>query len=129
LNANARKWIAALESGEYEQGMNFLMTTDNKYCCLGVACMIYNKSVLASDQLVIETILGEDEGEDKDYITVDGHAGVLPEPVRKWLKLITPSGAWAEPGCELTGMNDAGNTFTEIADLIKSEPEGLFEYD
>ncbi len=37
------KWIAALRSGEYKQGMNWLLKED-KYCCLGVAGAICNIS-------------------------------------------------------------------------------------
>lgn len=32
------KWIAALESGEYDQGTQFLRRVENKFCCLGVLC-------------------------------------------------------------------------------------------
>jgi hypothetical protein len=38
------KWIAALESGEYEQGRNSLKTSDGRYCCLGVACVVAGAS-------------------------------------------------------------------------------------
>jgi hypothetical protein len=123
MNANACKWVAALESGEYEQGMDFLMTTDNKYCCLGVACAVYNKSVSAFNQVVVETV----KDQDGDYITVDGHAGTLPERVRKWLGLTYSNGEWNTPS-GLSDMNDAGKSFQEIAVVIKSEPKGLFEY-
>ena len=38
------KWVAALRSGEYEQGYEYLKTVepngDTKYCCLGVLCQL-----------------------------------------------------------------------------------------
>lgn len=34
------KWVAALRSGKYEQGQNYLRTEKNKYCCLGVLCEV-----------------------------------------------------------------------------------------
>lgn len=37
-----RKWIAALRSGTYKQGMGQLKNGD-AYCCLGVACDLYRK--------------------------------------------------------------------------------------
>ena len=43
----AEKWLTALRSGEYEQGSSYLsayyfngITGKNKFCCLGVACVI-----------------------------------------------------------------------------------------
>lgn len=48
---NIKKWLAALRSGDYEQGMGQLCIPVNKtdegenpqYCCLGVACYITKK--------------------------------------------------------------------------------------
>lgn len=31
-----RKWLKALRSGEYEQGIDVLCNANNKFCCLGV---------------------------------------------------------------------------------------------
>ena len=33
-------WLAALRSGEYEQGRHQFKTPEGKYCCLGVLCMV-----------------------------------------------------------------------------------------
>ena len=38
-----QKWVDALKSGEYKQGQSRLRNIENKYCCLGVACDIYEK--------------------------------------------------------------------------------------
>jgi hypothetical protein len=35
-----QKWVAALRSGNYEQGKNYLKTFNGKFCCLGVLCDI-----------------------------------------------------------------------------------------
>lgn len=34
-----KKWIAALDSGEYEQG-KFFLQNEKKFCCLGVGCKV-----------------------------------------------------------------------------------------
>lgn len=34
-----KEWVAALRSGDYKQGNNWLRA-DDKYCCLGVLCEI-----------------------------------------------------------------------------------------
>lgn len=37
----ARKWVAALRSGKYEQGRGRLYSKiDDTYCCLGVLCKV-----------------------------------------------------------------------------------------
>lgn len=38
---NRNKWLAALRSGDYEQGTGRL-AEDGKFCCLGVACEVAN---------------------------------------------------------------------------------------
>lgn len=36
------KWITALRSGDYSQGVGNLMGEEDTFCCLGVLCDIYN---------------------------------------------------------------------------------------
>lgn len=36
---NRKKWIQALRSGKFKQGMNYL-EKNGKHCCLGVACRV-----------------------------------------------------------------------------------------
>lgn len=41
---NIKKWVDALESGEYKQGKSYLWQEKNgvdSFCCLGVACDVY----------------------------------------------------------------------------------------
>lgn len=33
---DADKWLKALRSGDYKQGMGYLKSQDNEFCCLGV---------------------------------------------------------------------------------------------
>jgi hypothetical protein len=40
LNENAKKWVAALRSGRFDQGRGRLCI-DGKHCCLGVAYRVY----------------------------------------------------------------------------------------
>jgi hypothetical protein len=53
-----------------------------------------------------------------------------PLPVRKWLGLSTVNGkaesVMAERYLSLVDAHDSGLTFEQIADIIESEPEGLF---
>lgn len=36
----ADKWVKALRSGEFKQGIGGLKDKNNNYCCLGVLCAI-----------------------------------------------------------------------------------------
>ena len=116
MNDNARKWVAALRSGEFEQAQGRLKDGD-AYCCLGVACELY----------IRETGVGSWD-ERSSFLNGDGRAysAVLPDELQTWLGVRADVASYAEGVCALTIDNDNGKTFTEIADIIESEPEGLF---
>jgi hypothetical protein len=38
------KWVSALRSGEYKQGMDTLRDKDDNFCCLGVLCDLIDKT-------------------------------------------------------------------------------------
>lgn len=106
MNKNAKKWIKALRSGKYTQGTGKLRDKD-KFCCLGVACDLYDKNI---------------------WLNLD-QANVLPYDVMRWLNLSHNEGSYYNKGRQtfLTYHNDFDKyTFSEIADIIESEPEGLF---
>ena len=123
LNSNAQKWIKALRSGEFKQTKGTLTKVEdggNAHCCLGVACQIYQEEV---GGLKVELSRHADclqyNGEACEYI---GHLSV----VKGWLGLQNSDGYYDE-GSSLVAKNDSGKTFEEIADIIESEPQGLFK--
>jgi hypothetical protein len=100
-----KKWIEALDSGEYKQTKGTLQ--DKKgYCCLGVGC----KVLVPEDKLVLDKD-GFIEGGIPDWQT---HS---PE----WLKKITEHfAAKTQEDFGLTGLNDdKGYTFPEIATMLE----------
>lgn len=104
---NVNKWLKALRSGEYRQGRGQLRNNKGEYCCLGVACEVYQKEGP-----------GDLEIDDLGYVTsYDGDTGHLPKKVADWLgitKTLLSNGI----GC--IKMNDTHNlTFIEIANQIK----------
>lgn len=108
MNDFAKQWVAALRSGEYQQGTGRLRYK-GRYCCLGVACNLY----------------------DPDGWEGDVYAGIserLPDHVMTALGLRMSSGQCSREGVNtsLVDLNDSGLTFAEIADVIEAEPEGLF---
>lgn len=115
MNDNAKAWVAALRSGNYRQGIGKLKQND-RYCCLGVACELYQQAV--GDLWVRAEVTG--------VTYYNNNNENLPDEVQKWLGLVSEWGANAADIEALTDKNDTGKSFAEIADIIESEPEGLF---
>ena len=115
MNENSMKWIDALISGEYNQTKGTLQ--DKKgFCCLGVACKVYEQET-GNKLPVNEFGTFREDALIREY-----------KCVREWLGLSSGLGRFQETGgdCSLTKLNDEGKSFNEIADLIESEPPGLF---
>ena len=55
-----------------------------------------------------------------------GSDKVLPKNVMRWFGFLDTDG-WINRNSSLTRLNDNGKTFEEIADVIESEPNGLFK--
>lgn len=121
-----RAWVAALRSGVYEQTRGELRDK-NGFCCLGVACDIYNR----------ETGKGSwCQRPDGVVDFIDGAAersvGILTDEVRRWFGLRACNGSYGiaalthNRGYALSDLNDGGASFGEIADIIEREPTGLF---
>ena len=123
MNENAKAWVAALRSGEYEQGKRALHPTKNTYCCLGVACELYRQANGGTWQWY------SDKGVFLDGLSILPTHSILPIRVIKWLGLKSTIGSYPKGNGRyesLAAQNDSGVTFNEIADVIESEPEGLF---
>lgn len=128
MNDNAKALVAALRSGRYKRGRGALhdLVTD-EWCCLGVGCDLYDK---AGNE--IERLPDEDPplGSKHDCERFNGKKGTLPREVKEWLGLSDRMGGFRPQkdgdSSSLTMLNDAGVRFAEIADLIESEPAGLF---
>lgn len=129
---NICKWIAALRSGDYKQGLDNLRSFDDRYCCLGVGCEVAGIEAVWDD-------------ENKLY-RYGGLAMFPPAAFYQWLGLLIP------PDEEITDLNDnvvevllptytsdwgweyslsvlnddQGYTFDQIADLIE---EWVNEYE
>lgn len=117
LTDNQEKWLQALESGEYEQGIEELHSIDDKFCCLGVAC----------DLFMPETRKVHGDGtcysysyctlgapvELKEILGISGSYGVI-------------DGGW-KGRSTLASMNDKGWSFLKIARFIRANPEKVFK--
>lgn len=106
-----QRWIEALRSGDYKQGISGLRG-ENSFCCLGVLCDLHS----------IETGTPWALSDDAPFYL--GEASYLPAPVAQWAECdfypTTPAPKFAvtiEMG--LAELNDNGTSFEEIADLIE----------
>ncbi len=119
MNPSIKKlWVAALRSGDYEQGQNCLRAND-RFCCLGVLCDLHEKKT------------GDGEWLPEGYRhTGDSHPDEieLPPAVAEWAGLFeTDPKIGAEPCSALNDGREtehrlgfvAEHSFAEMADLIE----------
>jgi hypothetical protein len=113
LTERQERWLQALESVEYEQTDGFLRDKDG-FCCLGVACDVMDKN-----------------GWDGNPFRYRNRNMNLPKEVMNYFGFYSESGLIKEEtagGDEktLSGMNDNGKTFKEIAAFVREFPEMVF---
>jgi hypothetical protein len=114
LNTATKVWLSALRSGLYKQGRKRLKHA-GRYCCLGVACQI--SSIVEPKDWIHKTLLEASAEPVQNELGLERAAGSFKV------------GAYAKyPQADsLVDLNDKYRvSFTDIADFIESEPEGLF---
>ena len=104
-----KKWIEALRSGEYKQGLEALRNGD-RYCCLGVLCDLYAREHPSEPQWELRS-------DDQHYFL--GEEVELPDKVREWVGLEHGDGS-VEIN-DLVVMNDTGRSFDYIANFIEKD--------
>lgn len=121
-----RNWIAELRTGQYKQGFKYLRPSMGQYCCLGVACNLYDhkgwRDWGADDCLTFLVTNPDLNDEDSTY---DSELE-LPTPVMNSLCLRTPCGdlddeKFGAQHVSLAGENDRGAYFSDIANIIEAE--------
>lgn len=131
------RWIAALESGEYEQGRGYLKTSAegvDKFCCLGVLCDLYSKEQdVPWSRWHAERIFSMDEATVALPATVMNWAGWEANDIfdaSKLMQLNDHEGEWHVSPLDDANykiVNEAkywhekygGNSFKEIAQAIR----------
>lgn len=123
MNSKVKEaWVNALRSGKYEQGSEKLRSVSG-YCCLGVLCDIYAKETNTEWEFRGR---GGTNLQPQDYWYFGDQSEFLPESVMDWaeLEINNPSlrfddGAYGID--QVSHLNDAGYTFSQIADLIQAQ--------
>lgn len=142
-----RQWLAALRSGEYEQGREYLHFVEGGgefYCCLGVLCDLAVKDgVVAAKTLHPSPDPDTDDAATRsgyealvDYADVGEATTLPPAAVDDWAYEVPPPASddpWTvlvtdqyEPDytrqLTLAELNDEhGYSFAQIADLIEGQ--------
>lgn len=110
----------ALESGKYKQGNGYLRTFDNRFCCLGVACMLI-KVKWEKRYGVYQT---------------DGESVALSSSNSSLTGIYTPYGHFKKPiKCvknkksikieSLANLNDGGFSFKFIAKILRKHYKNI----
>ena len=104
--AIAMRWVEALRSKQSKQGTGQLRNA-NEFCCLGVLCNLHaqDKPKFAAQQ------------SQEDYY--GGEQSFPPRIVQNWAGLKNECGEYQAGQDSLADLNDDGNNFFEIADIIE----------
>jgi|TARA_R110000782_G_scaffold119694_1_gene210392 hypothetical protein len=128
LTPNQTQWIKALRNPRYKQ-TTACLRNENGFCCLGVAA----NEFLTDDIKVVEynDLSDHHSSSPKQKAwSYDGQKCFAPYYVVKALSLRSDVGScqsFDSPTRSLTDLNDCGYTFSEIADLVETNPEYYFE--
>lgn len=112
------KWISELRSGKYPQKPGWLHVTgeDRGYCCLGVLCETARLRFEAHPSANAVVFY---------YVGPEGfrESSTLPDDFRKKIHLFTTNGEFRDGWglTSLTEMNDGGDSFEDIANVIEKE--------
>jgi len=115
------KWIEALRSGEYKQ-ISESLRSYNGFCCLGVACHLYDPN----QWLLVRVPADEGVSEDDYTLVFKAASGAHDMPStgdvdQSIYEVFTQYiGATSDTVMyHLANMNDGGYTFGDIADWIE----------
>ena len=133
IKERAMELIAALRSGKYKQGREYLEVEDRN-CCLGVACRLMPdlpaEIIRNNDAPLIPTSFGKNFNTELLPLEValffrfqDSMGGFYRSRVR-WPKSIEKHSAFRKQS-SLAELNDSGATFEQIADFIELNWEVL----
>ncbi len=110
------KWVAALRSGEYKQGLGQLRSKENNFCCLGVLCNLHAQAhpEIAAQQTDPGMYLGAKSFPDHKVINWAGLGSINPDVIYK------------KKPTNLSALNDGIRigeplSFKQIASIIEKQ--------
>lgn len=117
------RWVEALESGEYKQGVGSLRPTHDTYCCLGVATLLAEQDgVVPPDGLFRDpfkyTRCVIDYNSKHQHTLWCLEDSVLSGPVCHWLGITEHNPVLERDSA--ADLNDDGVPFAEIAAMLRA---------
>lgn len=118
---NRKLWVEALRSDKYAQGKGKLRAGDS-FCCLGVLCDLAGEKWTPTETYEGPAFATSETDEIYD----------ASKKAMEFVGLKDATGGYdvdvEDEGYDTTlaDQNDRGKTFAEIADIIESNPAGLF---
>jgi len=126
MNPRIKKlWVAALRSGNYKQGIGALRTENDEFCCLGVLCDLAEAEGIGAWEYTPLEIVAEDiDANAWTFVTeTTDNPGILPSEVMQWAGVESGNPVVVDSTTlvktSLSGINDSGGTFDQIADAIE----------
>lgn len=123
MNSHVKElWVNALRSGKYTQTTGWLHNSYG-YCCLGVLCDLY----IQEAPLERTWTKLHPDGCEVHKCSLHGSLDLLPSSVKKWAELETSDPVITivvndkETKNTLSELNDFGNDFVKIAELIENQ--------
>ena len=104
ITEDRRKWEQALESGDYKKGKKYLRTENNEYCCLGVACELFDNNA--------KLIYGR--------YRYGSRGAVATARVVNALGLYSQNGRHEDSHTTLAQINDISDSFEPVISAIKT---------
>ena len=128
-----KKWVKALRSGKFKQGVGTLKQFNNRgqaqHCCLGVLCELYNDEMKKNHKktIPVKTVKGSYDYS-FGFVRFGNSTDMLPEKVRKWAGMKSHDGKFTDTdgiNNNLADVNDFGRKFKTIANIIDKNWENL----
>ncbi len=123
-----KDWIAALRSGQYQQGQGKLRSWDNTYCCLGVLVDL----IIDRNWIPIVVYAPDVDNSHRDrYLYEYGQSlqgNYVPISVADYIGMSDNNGRYKVCGSYeyLAENNDEGTSFKVIAQIIEDHQADLF---
>lgn len=132
LNEHQEKWLQELESGKHKQCLEKLHNGTG-YCCLGIAerfvCNVKPKRIGNFSDGFCYEFNGETailSGKSNNLIGLRFNDGSINDDFKVKFAEAMKENGFEHFNSSLTGYNDAGATFAQIAAAIRKYPEAVF---